>query len=128
MQETEKETQVRSLSQEDPWRRKWQPTPVFLPGESHRQRSLMGYSPRGHKNLDITEAARIHTQSLSHVQVLRPPGLQPARLLWPWDFPARTMEWHTGSEWPSSKNPQTASAGEGVEKKESSCTAGGNVN
>ena len=30
-----------------PWRRKWQPTPVFLPGESHGQRSLMGYSPWG---------------------------------------------------------------------------------
>ena len=30
---------------EDPWRRKWQPTPVFLPGESHGQRSLVGYSP-----------------------------------------------------------------------------------
>ena len=29
-----------------PWRRKWQPTPVFLPGESHGRRSLMGYSPR----------------------------------------------------------------------------------
>ena len=30
-----------------PWRRKWQPTPVFLPGESHGPRSLVGYSPRG---------------------------------------------------------------------------------
>ena len=30
-----------------PWRRKWQPTPVLLPGESHGQRSLVGYSPRG---------------------------------------------------------------------------------
>ena len=28
-----------------PWKRKWQPTPVFLPGKSHGQRSLMGYSP-----------------------------------------------------------------------------------
>ena len=28
-----------------PWRRKWQPTPLFMPGESHRQRSLAGYSP-----------------------------------------------------------------------------------
>jgi len=28
-----------------PWRRKWQPTPVFLPGKSHGQRSLVGYSP-----------------------------------------------------------------------------------
>ena len=39
----------------DPWveeiprRRKWQPTPVFLPGKSHGQRSLTGYSPWGHK-------------------------------------------------------------------------------
>ena len=32
-----------------PWRRKWQPTPVFLPGESHGQRSLVGYSPWGPK-------------------------------------------------------------------------------
>ena len=38
----------------DPWRRKWQPTPVFLPGESHGQRSLAGYSPRGLKELDTT--------------------------------------------------------------------------
>ena len=28
-----------------PWRRKWQPTPIFLPGKSHGQRSLVGYSP-----------------------------------------------------------------------------------
>ena len=28
-----------------PWRRKWQPTPVFLPGKSHEQRSLVGHSP-----------------------------------------------------------------------------------
>ena len=42
---------VRSLDWEDfPWRRKWQPTPVFLPGESHEQRSLEGYSPRGCKS------------------------------------------------------------------------------
>ena len=32
-----------------PWRREWQPTPVFLPGKFHGQRSLEGYSPRGHK-------------------------------------------------------------------------------
>ena len=31
-----------------PWRRKWQPTPAFLPGKPHGQRSLEGYSPRGH--------------------------------------------------------------------------------
>ena len=33
-----------------PWRMKWQPTPVFLPGESHGQRSLVGYSPWGRKS------------------------------------------------------------------------------
>ena len=37
------------------WRRKWQYTPVFLPGESHERRSLVGYSPRGRKELDTTE-------------------------------------------------------------------------
>ena len=34
-----------------PWRRKWQPTPVFLPGKSHGQRNLVGYSPWGHKGI-----------------------------------------------------------------------------
>ena len=38
-----------------PWRRKWQPAPVFLPGESHGQRSLAGYSLWGHKESDMTE-------------------------------------------------------------------------
>jgi len=38
-----------------PWRRAWQPTPVFLLGESHAQRSLVGYSPEGHKESDMTE-------------------------------------------------------------------------
>ena len=38
-----------------PWRRKWQPAPVFLLGKSHGQRSLAGYSPRGRKVLDMTE-------------------------------------------------------------------------
>jgi len=38
-----------------PWRRAWQPAPVFLPGESHGQRSLAGYSPWGHKESDTTE-------------------------------------------------------------------------
>ena len=37
-----------------PYRREWQPTPVFLPGELHGQRSLVGYIPRGCKELDMT--------------------------------------------------------------------------
>ena len=51
---------VRSLGQEDPWRRKWQPTPVFLPGESHGQRSLVDYSLWDHKELDMTEQLHFH--------------------------------------------------------------------
>ena len=39
-----------------PWRRAWQPTLVSLPGEAHGQKSLAGYSPRGHKEPDRTEA------------------------------------------------------------------------
>ena len=47
------ETWIRPLGREDPfWRRAWQPTPVFLPGEFHGQKSLAGYSPWGHKESD----------------------------------------------------------------------------
>ena len=46
-----------------PWRRKWQPTPVLLPGESHGQGSLAGYSPRGRRELGATEYT--HTQTLN---------------------------------------------------------------
>ena len=42
-----------------PWRRKWQPAPVFLPGKSHRQRSLVGHSLWDHKESDMTEHARM---------------------------------------------------------------------
>ena len=49
------ETRVPSLSQEDPWRREWQPTPVFLPGWAYGQKSLVGYSPWCHKESDTTE-------------------------------------------------------------------------
>ena len=52
---TRQETQVWSLSWEDPWRREWLPTPVFLPENLHGQRSLEGYSPLGSKELDMTE-------------------------------------------------------------------------
>ena len=46
------------------WKRKWQPALVFLPGESKGQRSLAGYIPWGHKELDMTECrhTHIHTQ------------------------------------------------------------------
>ena len=51
-----------------PWRRAWQLTPVFLPGEFHGQRSLGGYSPRGHKELDRTERLTQHNKSGFNMQ------------------------------------------------------------
>ena len=91
------------------WRRKWQPTPVFLPGESHGQRSLVGYSPWGHRHNRMTKPKRILAASkatntrtdwkktfISHIfnkgfqfshsvtyDSLRPHGLQQARLSCP---------------------------------------------
>ena len=54
---------VQSLGGEDPLEKAWQLTPVFLPGESHAQRSLAGYSPQDHTESDTTEVtqhARMH--------------------------------------------------------------------
>ena len=53
------ETWVRSLDWEDPLEKRI-PTPVFLPGKSHGQRSLVGYSPWGHKESDTTERLTGH--------------------------------------------------------------------
>ena len=47
-----------------PWRREWQPTPVFLPGEFHGQRSLVGYNPWDRKELDMTEQLTHATRRL----------------------------------------------------------------
>ena len=56
------ETWVQSLGWEDPMGRAWQPTPVFLPGESYGQRNLAGYSPWSHKESDMTEQLSTHMQ------------------------------------------------------------------
>ena len=53
MQELQ-ETWVRSLGWEDPLEKGMATTPVFLPGESHGQRSLVGYNPQGHKESNMT--------------------------------------------------------------------------
>ena len=50
-----KKTQGQSWVSKILWRRKWQPTPIFLPGEFHGQRSIVGYSPWDHKDWDTTE-------------------------------------------------------------------------
>ena len=57
------ETRVRYLDQEDLLEKEWQPTPVFLPGESHGQRSLAGYR----KELDTTEQLNHHK---SHAKMI----------------------------------------------------------
>ena len=46
-----------------PWRRKWQPAPVFLPGKFHGQRSLVDYRPRGRKESDMTKYTHTHTHT-----------------------------------------------------------------
>ena len=53
-----------------PWRREWQPTPAFLPGESHRLRSLVGYSPWGYKELDMTEQLTKYILKLLYLLLL----------------------------------------------------------
>ena len=64
VQETE-EMWVRSLGWGDPLEKMRQPTPVFLPGESHEQRRLAGKKPLGFKELDMTEASQHRTLQTS---------------------------------------------------------------
>ena len=52
------------------WRRAQQPTPLFLPGESHGHRSLEGYSPEGRKESDMTERLSTHAQCLCDLSML----------------------------------------------------------
>ena len=61
-----------------PWRSKWQPIPVSLPGESHGQRILKGYSPRGCKESDVTEhtSACMHVPAHAGAQTHTPRGVQ----------------------------------------------------
>ena len=59
-----------------PWRSEWQPTPVFLPGDFHGQRSLVGYSPWGHKESATTQQlAHTHTVKYAKNIVHSPEGL-----------------------------------------------------
>ena len=60
---TMQETRVQSLGREDPLKKEMVTPPVFLPGESHGRRSLIGYSPWGCKESDMTE--RLHFSFMS---------------------------------------------------------------
>ena len=51
----------------DPWRRKWQPAPVCLPGKSHGRRSLVGYNLWGHKELDMIEWLHFHFRRIRNM-------------------------------------------------------------
>ena len=81
-----------------PWRRKWQPTPVFLSGKFHGQRSLEGHSPWGCKRVGHRIANKPQQQQTNKGTARAPPttkpvpahGLQPSRLLHPWDFPGKS--------------------------------------
>ena len=100
---------VWSLGQQDSWRRKWEPTPVFLLGESHGQRSLVGYSSWSHKELDTTEWLTLHFHLPSYKQesaaATAPKSLQSCPTLCnpingrprgspvPGILQARTLEW-----------------------------------
>ena len=50
-----------------PWRKKWQPSPVFFPGKFHGQRSLVGYGPWGRKESDMTEHTQARVQRRSEI-------------------------------------------------------------
>ena len=58
----------RSLGWKDPWRREWQPTPVFFLGESHGQRSLVSHSPWCHQESDMTERPSMNTIQVTHLK------------------------------------------------------------
>ena len=60
------------LGWEDPWSRKWQPTPTFLPGKFHGQRRLAGYSPWGCKESDMTEHVRIPLNKQGQTLIVLP--------------------------------------------------------
>ena len=59
-------------SERSPLRREWLPTPAFLPGEFHRERSLRGYSPWGHKELNLTEQLTFSISAFFIVQLSHP--------------------------------------------------------
>ena len=80
----------------DPWvgkipqRRKWQPTPVSMPRKSHGQRSLVGCSPRGHKELGTTERLTLRSGwALLVAQLVKNPPAKQETWVWSlgWEYP-----------------------------------------
>ena len=71
-----------------PWRRKWQATPVLLSGESHRQRSPVGYSPQHHKESETTQHTRTQIRILkrSHSPLAIYSHAKLLQCYWPYIF------------------------------------------
>ena len=92
----DRETWVWSWVRKIPWRRKWQPTPVFLPGNFHGQRSLADYSPWGHKRVGHDLATKRQQQRDQH----SPPELLGV-LCAAADVqgPSLDARWRTGARW-----------------------------
>ena len=57
---------VQTLVSKIPWRRAWTPTSVFLPGESHGSRSLVGQSPESETTEETQHTRRTHAQAIMH--------------------------------------------------------------
>ena len=118
------ETQVHSLGWEDLWRREWQPTPVFLPGESHGQRSLEGYSSVQFSHSVVSDS-------------LWPHGLQHARIPCPSQTPRACTNsclsswWHhptiSSSVVPFSSCPQSFPASESFQMSQLFASGGQSV-
>ena len=78
----DKEKLVQSFGQEDLWKRAGQPTPVFLPGESHGQRILGCYSPWGCKESDTNEQLSLHNIPLYIWNVTSPLSMHLLKDIW----------------------------------------------
>ena len=82
-----------------PWRRKWQPTPGFLPGESHGQRSLEGYSPWSRKELDRTELVMHLKEKGAWMRLTSPVSVFPQMFMEAWGTLASgRVSWEWGGK------------------------------
>ena len=87
-----------------PWRRKWQLAPILLPAKPHGQRSLAGYSPWGHKEMNVTECMRAHLPTHTHTPP--PQHTRGILVLWPGTEPlSRVGRWIL-NQWTTRKVPE----------------------
>ena len=100
------ETGIIDLAWAQIWRKKWQPTLVFLPGESQGQRSLKGYSPWGHKSwTQLSEPQIIFLQRDSPCYLDDQPGLRTQKVPCRQNHLILNLYPNTGGGWPCSQDP-----------------------